>query len=29
VMGGIGVGGYFTGAEDEALATIGLNAMEL
>ena len=29
VMGGIGVGGYFTGAEDEALATIGLNAMDL
>ena len=29
VMGGIGVGGYFTGAEDEVLATIGLNAMNL
>jgi uncharacterized protein GlcG (DUF336 family) len=29
VMGGIGVGGYFTGAEDEKLATIGLNAMNL
>jgi glc operon protein GlcG len=29
VMGGIGVGGYFTGAEDEVLATIGLNAMGL
>ena len=29
VMGGIGVGGYFTGAEDEELATIGLKAMDL
>lgn len=29
VMGGIGVGGYYTGAEDEVLATIGLNAMGL
>ena len=29
VMGGIGVGGYYTGAEDEVLATIGLNAMDL
>jgi uncharacterized protein GlcG (DUF336 family) len=29
VMGGIGVGGYFTGKEDEELATIGLNAMGL
>ena len=29
VMGGIGVGGYFTGAEDEVLATVGLNAMNL
>lgn len=29
VMGGIGVGGYFTGAEDEELAKIGLNAMGL
>ena len=29
VMGGIGVGGYFTGKEDEELATLGLNAMGL
>ena len=29
VMGGIGVGGYLTGSEDEALATIGLKAMDL
>lgn len=29
VMGGIGVGGYLTGKEDEELATIGLNAMGL
>lgn len=29
VMGGIGVGGYFTGKEDEELATIGLEAMGL
>jgi len=29
VMGGIGVGGYFTGAEDEVLAKIGLDAMNL
>ena len=29
VMGGIGVGGYFTGKEDEELATIGLDAMGL
>ncbi len=29
VMGGIGVGGYFTGKEDEELATIGLEAMDL
>lgn len=29
VMGGIGVGGYLTGREDEALATIGLAAMNV
>jgi uncharacterized protein GlcG (DUF336 family) len=29
VMGGIGVGGYLTGREDEELATIGLKAMDL
>ena len=29
VMGGIGVGGYFTGVEDEELAIVGLNAMKL
>lgn len=29
VMGGIGVGGYLTGKEDEQLATIGLRAMKL
>jgi len=29
VMGGIGVGGYLTGREDEALAMVGLNAMGL
>ena len=29
VMGGIGVGGYLTGKEDEELATLGLNAMNL
>jgi uncharacterized protein GlcG (DUF336 family) len=29
VMGGIGVGGYLTGREDEELAMIGLNAMSL
>jgi glc operon protein GlcG len=29
VMGGIGVGGYLTGREDEELATIGLRAMDL
>ena len=29
VMGGIGVGGYLTGQEDEDLALIGLNAMGL
>jgi uncharacterized protein GlcG (DUF336 family) len=29
VMGGIGVGGYLTGQEDEALALIGLEAMGL
>jgi uncharacterized protein GlcG (DUF336 family) len=29
VMGGIGVGGYLTGLEDEALAMVGLTAMDL
>ena len=29
VMGGIGVGGYLTGREDEELAMVGLNAMGL
>lgn len=29
VMGGIGVGGYLTGREDEELAMVGLNAMDL
>jgi glc operon protein GlcG len=29
VMGGIGVGGYLTGREDEELAMIGLDAMNL
>jgi uncharacterized protein GlcG (DUF336 family) len=29
VMGGIGVGGYLTGREDEELALVGLRAMEL
>ena len=29
VMGGIGVGGYLTGREDEQLAAIGLKAMDL
>lgn len=29
VMGGIGVGGYLTGREDEELAAIGLKAMKL
>lgn len=29
VMGGIGVGGYLTGGEDEELATLGLRAMNL
>ena len=29
VMGGIGVGGYLTGREDEELATLGLRAMNL
>jgi len=29
VMGGIGVGGYLTGGEDELLAMIGLQAMRL
>ena len=29
VMGGIGVGGYLTGREDEELATLGLKAMGL
>jgi uncharacterized protein GlcG (DUF336 family) len=29
VMGGIGVGGYLTGREDEELAIIGLKAMDL
>ena len=29
VMGGIGVGGYFSGKEDEELAMIGLKAMSV
>lgn len=29
VMGGIGVGGYLSGREDEELAMVGLNAMDL
>ena len=29
VMGGIGVGGYLTGREDEELAMVGLDAMDL
>lgn len=29
VMGGIGVGGYLTGREDEELALVGLRAMDL
>jgi len=29
VLGGIGVGGYLTGREDEALALVGLKAMDL
>ena len=29
VMGGIGVGGYISGLEDEALAMVGLEAMNL